>query len=614
YVLSEAQAEGAVLSTSTQRKLEDAEAAVAKARADGKPDKIADAEKKLARAREDADTELAESADDNAENIRKAMEKVSKAEESLTEVQDANADAAIRLEAAERAIAAARYQALADMATGVGAAFQAGLGSISGFFDEMARLAGIVDETRQSVSRLQMQQVTNHIQLLKAQQDLQVKEWDLQRTRARGAMSIAEAEYELQLAREQATLMGATSIEAMRGAADRFRVTGIFAVEDVTSSVVENSAAVRAAEWGVSVARAQAALDQQLATHEQAIAQFNVVEATLTQNAAVEMLRLQTHQLTQQTAQLYGLTQNAATGAARGFGGVGKVGGGLGKILGGVLAGMAGFAVGGPLGAFAGAGMAISGLSDVIKGGIDITHNKDDMKEAWGQMDGGSKLAIIGGSLLGGAAGAAGGYLGGPEGAQLGAELGATILDTTVGSVQYNIASKIDKINRDAADAQQALTLDIEAKRQALEAQRLAWELESLAKTDALTSQLEYSKLQQLLAGANTKEEAQAIAAAAEIEAERMGHMITIADGQSQELVAINGRLAELVSLTSDQAAKHGTGVTTLAFTLPPGEAFSRDQVQAMFQQAAESLDLRLRELESASEVTADDYYTARVY
>lgn len=561
--LTEAQSEGAVLSDSATRKIADAEEALTDARkpdAKGKvsADKIADAEKRLSRAREDADKELSKSSDKNAETVKKAMAEVAKAEETLAETRVINSDAAIRLEAAERAIAASRYQALADMVGGIGSALGAGVGHLGGFFDEMARLAGIVDQTRQSVSKLQMQQVTNQLNLLKAQHDLQVSEWDLQRTRARGAINLVEAEQNVEDARARAALMGATSIEAMSGAMDRFRETGVFSVGEVSESVIENSKEVQAALWGVQIVEAQNAIDALNASHNQSLAQFAVAEATLAQSRAAQMLGLQTQHLEQQTAQLYGLTQNQATGASKGLGGLGGLLGGIGKIGGGILTGLAGFATAGPLGAIPGAIMALGGLGETVKGGIDAWNNRDDVADAWGQMGGLEKVAVVGGGLLGGAAALGGAYLGGPEGAVLGAQLGESIIDTTVGSVTYNISSLMEKQNRDHADRMAALELSLGRQEASLGEDKLVEQLEYLQSKDRLEADLEYTKLMQQVATASSEQMTEKLLDAAAIEAARAGRaddaqLIQLEkSGESLDLVA--ELLRQQVSATREGA------------------------------------------------------------
>lgn len=559
--LAKVEKEGGGLTTAQKRKLADAEENLAKARKNGKPDKIADAEKKLARAREDVDEALQKSQDKNAKAVAAAQKKVNKAEDALADAREQTADQSDRLIAAERAVAAARYKAAGDMAESIFESVSKGFMSISGFFDEMERLAEIVERTRQEVSKLEMQQQTNAIERLRSLAELQLREQDVARARARGALSVAEAEADLEDARNAAARMGSTSIEAMSGAMDRFRTTGIFAVEEVAESVVENTAEVKAAEWGVKVARAQAALDEFEATRQQAIAQLEVAQATLTQTAAAELLTLQTQQLQQQAANLYGMTANQASGAARGFGGVGKVTGGIGKIIGGVLAGIAGFAVGGPVGALAGAGLALGGLKDTVQGSIDIHQNKKEMGEAWKNLDAGSKAGIVLGSAGGAALGIAGGALSGQYGTEMataGAELGAQFTEATIGSLQYGIAGRIDKLKRDSEDQTAALQRKTDRDQLALDMLKAQNEVDYITKKDVLESNLEYAKLQQQLATAQSEGVIKALEQASKVEQDRANK----AHVEQMGIISdTNKHLQELVTLTrNDKGANSETG------------------------------------------------------
>ena len=559
--LAEVEKEGGGLTTAQKRKLDDAEENLAKARKKGKPDKIADAEKRLARAREDVDEALEKSKDKNAKAVAAAQKKVNKAEDALAEAREQTADQSDRLVAAERAVAAARYKAAGDMAESIFESVSKGFMSLSGFFDEMERLAEIVERTRQEVSKLEMQQQTNAIERLRSMAELQVREHDVARARARGTLSVAQAEAELEDARDAAARMGSTSIEAMSGAMDRFRTTGIFAVEEVAESVAENTAEVKAAEWGVKVARAQAALDEFEATRQQALAQLEVAQATLTQTAAAEMLTLQTQQLQQQAANLYGMTANQASGAARGFGGVGKVTGGIGKIIGGVLAGIAGFAVGGPVGALAGAGLALGGLKDTVQGSIDIHQNKKEMGEAWKNLDAGSKAGIVLGSAGGAALGIAGGALSGQYGTEMataGAELGAQFTEATIGSLQYGIAGRIDKLKRDSEDQTAELQRKIDRDQLALDMLKAQNEVDYITKKDVLESNLEYAKLQQELATAQSEGVIKALEQASKVEQDRANK----AHVEQMGIISdTNKHLQELVTLTrNDKGANSETG------------------------------------------------------
>lgn len=90
--LAEARAEYAEMlaetpeaSKKTLRRIEDAEAGLAKARKSGKPEQIAKAEKKLARVREDAADEMKKTGEKSAEDLIAAQEAVAEAEQDHTQ-------------------------------------------------------------------------------------------------------------------------------------------------------------------------------------------------------------------------------------------------------------------------------------------------------------------------------------------------------------------------------------------------------------------------------------------------------------------------------------------------------------------------------------------------
>ena len=519
--LAEAEKKGGALSTAQKRKLEDAEQALAKARADGKPDKIADAEKRLQRAREDADDALAKSEDKNAKEVRKAQDRLNKAEDKLRDTREAHSEALADLEAAERTAIAARYQAASDLALGIGEEMGKSFQIVAGLFDQFGRLGAYVDDMRQSISKLHMQQKTLGLDRLKAMADFQVKTQDVDRVRLRGAIGVAQAEYELEQARKSAKFAGLTSIEAMSGAMDRFYETGVFAIDGLTEAEIENSKEVKAALWGVEVARKQAALDDLEASRAREVATLRVAEATLQQTRAAQMLQLQTEHLTQATAQLNGMTKNQATGAAAGFEGAGKVASGAGKIAGGLGMAAAGFAAAGPLGAIPGLIMAVKGAGDTAKGAKQIKANKKEMDQAWKGMGTGSKMAVVGGSVLGGVAAGAGGVLGGAEGAQLGAELGTAIVDATVGTVSYDIEQRLAALQRRQADEVDAFNRDFDRREHDLNMRSLDKEIDYIYARDRAESDLEYAKMMRESVAAPTEKLEQAYRDAAAEEKQR---------------------------------------------------------------------------------------------
>ena len=528
--LAEAESKGGALSTSQKRKIEDAERSLAEARGmsvksakDGaaKAKKIEAAERKLARAREDADEALAKSEDKNAQEVRKAQDRLNKAEDKLRDTREAHSEALADLEAAERTAIAARYQAVSDLAIGIGEQMDNAFQTVAGLFGQFARLGGYVDEMRQSISKLHMQQKTLGLERLKALGDLQVKTQDVDRVRLRGAIGVAQAEYDLEQARENAKFAGLTSIEAMSGAMDRFYETGIFSIEGLTEAEIENSKEVKAALWGVEVARKQAALDDLEASRAREIATLRVAEATLQQTRAAQLLELQTKHLTQATAQLNGMTKNQATGAQAGFEGAGKVASGTGEMIGGLGAMAAGFAVAGPLGLIPGLIMLAKGAGKTAKGAKQIKANKKEMDQAWKGMDTGSKAAVVGGSVVGGLAAGAGGFVGGAEGAALGSELGSAIVDATVGTVSYDIGVRLDALERRQADEVDAFNRDFDAREHDLNMQSLDKEIDYIYARDRAESDLEYARMMRESVAAPTEKLEKAYRDAAEAEKQR---------------------------------------------------------------------------------------------
>lgn len=91
--LARLQSEDPGMSVQDQRKIADAEEAVAKARADGDPEKVADAEQKLARTREDAANSASEDAVKRQEDIAKATDGVTAAEQDLSQARRESVEA-----------------------------------------------------------------------------------------------------------------------------------------------------------------------------------------------------------------------------------------------------------------------------------------------------------------------------------------------------------------------------------------------------------------------------------------------------------------------------------------------------------------------------------------
>lgn len=529
--LAKVEAQGGEVSKATSRKLEDAERKLSEARADGKADKIADAERNLSRAREDAAEQMAKSEEQNAREVQQARETVAKAETDLAEMRELSETAAKRLEAAERTVIAARYQAIADLSMSVGESFAKAAGGARDLFAALADQARIMEETRQRLRAEQIEAQTAALSEKRARLDLLIAEQDIARTRAFGAIAVADAEAALAKARDAATLKGQTGIDAMSRAWDRARTTGIFAVEDVAQSVVDNAASVRAAQHAVEAARAQADLDQLTAAHRQRLAVLDLAQATLTQQKAVALVDISTRQLAAQAAELGGLTAQGAQRASGGWGGLAQAGSGLGKLLGGLAGAAAGFAVGGPVGALIGGLPAIGGLFELLGGARQAWNNRDEIKQSWEGMDTMDKI-IVGGGLLGGVAVAGGGAaLSGQYGgemAQAAAALGAELAAQSAGYAQAAIIADLERINSLAQEERDALDYQALLEQARIDRARWAAEMEFASGSAALSASVEIAELLGRIAEADTTAQADALAAAAIVAAERRDQMLDV--------------------------------------------------------------------------------------
>lgn len=598
----------------------DAEKELAKARKDlskterDNADKLIDAQDRLRKARSkdkasaediaDAERNLAKVREDAPEKSQEAAEKIAQQEEKLAEARKKAADSAKRLEAAERTVTAAYYQALADLLDGVSGHLVSAVGRFSEFFDTLGKAAEIADAERRAIGELQQSQIRNGLALQKSLLDLQTAEWDVHTARAQGAISVAQAEKQLAETRKQQALLGATGIEAMGAALDRFRTTGVFSIGQVADSVVAQTAAVKAAEWAVAEARAQAAADQHIATQKQALAQLDVADATLTQANTAEMLRIKTEALTQQTAQLYGLTPAAAQGASAGFSGIGKLLGGLGKIAAGIAGGAAGFAAGGPLGAIPGATIALGGLGDLVRGGFDLFNNKASVKEAWKGMGLAQKAGVVLGGLGGGALAIGGAALTpqyGAEAAIGGARLADQWTDAVLGGMAHGVESKIAAIQRQTTDRTDRLGLATDAQKLLLDTRRQQLELAGAAKAEALKAQVDYANLQKQLAEATTKAEIDALTEAARVAATKRDALLVLAARQAQAAESQLAHTRALVDAARSGATQAGVKTIDINVRLPDGvNTFTRADVARITTEAVKA-------------ATGADYVNARI-
>ncbi|MCX7491467.1 hypothetical protein OS127_02845 [Corynebacterium sp. P6129] len=610
--LARVTAESGELSVAATRKIADAEEALAKARSStgkNRAEKIAAAEKRLARAREDADRQLEKSEDKRAEAQRRALDKVAKAQDELTKVQDRNADAALRLEAAERAVAAARFTALGDLVQQGLAFLQKGAEAIARFGAEMQRMAEIAAQTRQEVSKLQQQQVSLRIAEIQSRHEARVAELNISRVRAQGAVDVARAEAALARAREGAMVLGETGVNALARSMQRFEETGVWAIDMVQAKRTASLQEIAAAEAAVDKARAQAALNNLEAESAAQLAKIRVFEATLMHAQAVELLRLQTQKLTNQTAQLYGLSQQEASGFAQAGQGLGGLIGGIGKIVGALALGAASVATMNPLGIAGAIGMGVSGIAQAVQGGRQYAENREAFHEGWEKLDPGKKLelglgiAASGATALGGAAMAV--HTNDPTWAQAGFQAAGDIAGATFNGFAEEAKRRFD-----------AQTADIDAKiaetKARYELQLLELEVakakvgaDTAVKAERIKAEIDVAGIREEIAKASSKEELKALQEAEAVAATRRDELLA----EERKQTAL---LASLDSANTGTPARKPQSVTV---NIPTGQNYSstemRDAIDGILSRV-DGLDAKVQEIDEARKPTASDAVSAR--
>ncbi|MDO5534166.1 MAG: tape measure protein [Propionibacteriaceae bacterium] len=586
----------------------------------GQTEIVRDAEKGLAgiRAEIAGDLDTITRAEEALEAARKDGDaaKITEAEEALTNARKNSEQAAARLEAAERTVAAARVTALGEIGKGLAESLKAGMDTVAKFGTEMARLQGMVDATRQEVSKLHMQQVTSALAGTRAAMDLRVAELDLESARSAGAVAVARAEAELASAREGHLTIGATNVNALAGAVDRFRVAGVAAIDEIALSYVVNSSEVREAEAAVAMARAQARLDERMAAHKQLEAQFAVTAATMQQVQAAQLLRAQTAYLAEQTGALHGMSQQSAGGLGRFAQGASGMLGGLGGLLSGVATGVAGFMAGGPLGAIPGALMALQSLPGIFTGGAAMKANAGEAKKAWGELDGGAKLAVGLGALGSGAAiaaGAAGSFMGmGPEALLGGVQVGQGLLDATFGSLMGTADAQMTALSERHRFQMEDLTRGFEMDQQLAAAQKSAAEARHLIEVESIKAEVEAAKLRRELAKAEREGESESVLAALRgaVGTAEARHEALVADAASRRS-EIDAAVAELAG---ESSRARGAQVRSVTVNLPAGEP-TRETWKKGYEELARQLgvhEVRINDMEADGKPSARDYVESR--
>lgn len=217
-------------SKKTMRRIEDAEAAVAKARMSGKADQVAKAEKRLARVREDAADEMSKSGEKSADNLIAAQKAVSEAEDDRTKAlgvakmaaqKTGQAQVEMILQIAESVMEAIEWVSgkVTDTLGAMGKAW----GVIADGYKAMGEVAKAVAELRQNVTGLIIDQALAQVQLAAAVRGVRIAQFDSVQAHLDGAKTIAEAQAAFDAQRRADMRLAAANYTDLSLAYDRFR-------------------------------------------------------------------------------------------------------------------------------------------------------------------------------------------------------------------------------------------------------------------------------------------------------------------------------------------------------------------------------------------------------
>ena len=427
-----------------------------------------------------------------------ALTRVAAAEDAVTKTRLNELNAILKLEAAHRTVAAARYTAIGDTIKAVSEPFIAVFDTAKKFTDQVAKAAAQVDKLRAELADMRIEQINLGIKVASATLDARVAETDLIRTRLHGAISIAKAEQELDEAKLGQLTLVDSSVAALARGIDRFRIGGLDAIADIGMEMVVNTDAVKQAEWALALARAQARLDEHKALFESTKATFALQQATALQTHTAEMQKIVTAQLAAQTQAVMGMSQQAANGFSRFASGASQGATGLAGLLGNIAGGLASFATGNIAGVVSNVVGGIGNLGGLILGGNKMAQNIDEAREAFDSMDGVTKLGL-GLSLLGGGAAAGLGVAAstqyGPEALGWGAQIGGSLINTAFDTVTGILADNMEAVNGRFTDQLDALKSSYDMDKALAEAWMAAQQAMFDAKQAEINAEIDEAKI-----------------------------------------------------------------------------------------------------------------------
>ena len=329
--LAEARAEYAELlgetpeaSKKTLRRIEDAEAAVAKAREGGKPEQIAKAEKRLARVREDAADEMEKDGVKSADKLIAARESVSDAEHDYTKAlgvvemaakHTGQAQIMMAVKVAETVIEAVRwvFGKVDDVFAGIVAAWN----SIADMFGAVADYQAMVRGFREDVARLTIDQALAQIELSAAYRKVRMAAFDVATAHLKSLVDIANAQEEFDDSLQDDIAAASMAYEGLGTKADEFR-HGIFKTfDEVTAANVKWSDKTWSLWWNLQAARTGGLIAEKQAQKGLLEAQYDSLLAAIDMKSVTDSLGKAAKKLAIASGETFGMSEVEATTAER---------------------------------------------------------------------------------------------------------------------------------------------------------------------------------------------------------------------------------------------------------------------------------------------------------
>lgn len=320
----EMQGENPELSVKMQRRIEDAEKNLAEARESGKPDRVAKAEEKLKRTREDAATELEKNGAKSAEELLKAQEQVTAAENDLTKAHGAvqlaaqatgQAQIAMMLEVARTAIKVIKgiIEFIDGRVQAVMQAHVTAFHALAGAMQAVGQLNAEVAKLRESVTGLLLDQAMAQIELAAAARNVRIAQMDGVTSQLEATKTLAEAQAAFDEQRQEDMRLAAMGYDDLSLAYDRFRWGMVDANGDMMDSLAAWSDESHALYSELLAAQVNQQLVEKQAQRANLEAAYKHTLAVITLNDVTASLQTAAQKLAVASGKAFGMDEVGAT-------------------------------------------------------------------------------------------------------------------------------------------------------------------------------------------------------------------------------------------------------------------------------------------------------------